>query len=198
MEETYYLVDFENVGLKGLEGARSLTKGDWVHLFSTRNAPKINTATLANFNATNLLVHEVPAKSQSVDMHLVSYLGYLLGSCADTPEIVILSNDTDYDDIVSYWKKEKGVIIKRRESIQAEAPKPAAKPARAKRTVDRGEARRAGEDPAEDKADRDGEKDREGRKAPGRGEAFRAGEDPAEDKADGDGEKVRQGRKASD
>jgi len=135
MEETYYLVDFENVGLKGLEGARSLTKGDWVHLFSTRNAPKINTATLANFNATNLLVHEVPAKSQSVDMHLVSYLGYLLGSCEDTPEIVILSNDTDYDDIVSYWKKEKGVIIKRRESILAEAPKPAAKPARAKRTV---------------------------------------------------------------
>ena len=136
MDENYYLVDFENVGLKGLEGARNLTKSDWVHLFSTRNAPKINTATLANFNATNLLVHEVPAKSQSVDMHLVSYLGYLLGSCEDVPQIVILSNDTDYDDIVSYWKKEKGVVIKRRESIQTEPPKAApAKPARAKRTV---------------------------------------------------------------
>ncbi|MBQ9720135.1 MAG: hypothetical protein IJV64_05500, partial [Oscillospiraceae bacterium] len=94
MEETYYLIDFENVGLKGLEGAQNLTKNDWVHLFSTRNAPKINTATLANFNATNLLVHEVPAKSQSVDMHLVSYLGYLLGSHETAPQIVILSNDT--------------------------------------------------------------------------------------------------------
>ena len=152
MEETYYLVDFENVGLKGLEGARSLTKGDWVHLFSTRNAPKINTATLANFNATNLLVHEVPAKSQSVDMHLVSYLGYLLGSCEDTPEIVILSNDTDYDDIVSYWKKEKGVIIKRRESILAEAPKPAAKPARAKRTVTAKKAAKEEKPQAEEKS----------------------------------------------
>lgn len=126
MQETYYLIDFENVGLKGLEGAQNLTKSDWVHLFSTRNAPKINTATLANFNATNLLVHEVPAKSQSVDMHLVSYLGYLLGSCETAPQIVILSNDTDYDDIVSFWNIEKGVIIRRRDKFQPEEPKPAA------------------------------------------------------------------------
>ena len=126
MEETYYLIDFENVGLKGLEGAQNLTKNDWVHLFSTRNAPKINTATLANFNATNLLVHEVPAKSQSVDMHLVSYLGYLLGSHETAPQIVILSNDTDYDDIVSFWNIEKGVIIRRRDKFQPEEPKSAA------------------------------------------------------------------------
>lgn len=126
MQETYYLIDFENVGLKGLEGAQNLTKNDWVHLFSTRNAPKINTATLANFNATNLLVHEVPAKSQSVDMHLVSYLGYLLGSHETAPQIVILSNDTDYDDIVSFWNIEKGVIIRRRDKFQPEEPKSAA------------------------------------------------------------------------
>ena len=126
MQETYYLIDFENVGLKGLEGAQNLTKNDWVHLFSTRNAPKINTATLANFNATNLLVHEVPAKSQSVDMHLVSYLGYLLGSHETAPQIVILSNDTDYDDIVSFWNIEKSVIIRRRDKFQPEEPKSAA------------------------------------------------------------------------
>ena len=136
MEETYYLIDFENVGLKGLEGAQNLTKSDWVHLFSTRNAPKINTATLANFNATNLLVHEVPAKSQSVDMHLVSYLGYLLGSCETAPQIVILSNDTDYDDIVSFWNIEKGVIVTRRDKFQPEEPKPAApKPAKGRKAA---------------------------------------------------------------
>ena len=136
MEETYYLIDFENVGLKGLEGAQNLTKNDWVHLFSTRNAPKINTATLANFNATNLLVHEVPAKSQSVDMHLVSYLGYLLGSHETAPQIVILSNDTDYDDIVGFWNIENGVIIKRRDKFQPEEPKSAApKAAKAKKAA---------------------------------------------------------------
>ena len=117
-EETYYLIDFENVGLKGLEGAEKLTAHDHVHLFSTRNAPKITTAILANFNGTNLLVHEVPAKSQSVDMHLVSYLGYLLGSCKPVPKIVILSNDTDYDDIVQFWKTELNVAVKRRDKFE--------------------------------------------------------------------------------
>ena len=117
-EETYYLVDFENVGLKGLEGAEKLTARDRVHLFSTRNAPRITTAILANFNGTNLLVHEVPAKSQSVDMHLVSYLGYLLGSCRPVPKIVILSNDTDYDDIVQFWKTELNVTVKRRDRFE--------------------------------------------------------------------------------
>lgn len=123
-EETYYLIDFENVGLKGLEGAEKLTTHDHVHLFSTRNAPKITTAILANFNGTNLLVHEVPAKSQSVDMHLVSYLGYLLGSCRPVPKIVILSNDTDYDDIVQFWKTELNVAVKRRDKFGKASPPP--------------------------------------------------------------------------
>ena len=123
-EETYYLIDFENVGLKGLEGAEKLGPQDHVHLFSTRNAPKINTATLAHFNGTNLLVHEVPAKSQSVDMHLVSFLGYLLGSCQPVPTIVILSNDTDYDDICQFWKTERSISVVRRDRF--EEPKPSA------------------------------------------------------------------------
>lgn len=129
-EEIYYLIDFENVGLKGLEGAEKLGSQDHVHLFSTRNAPKINTATLAHFNGTNLLVHEVPAKSQSVDMHLVSFLGYLLGSCKPVPTIVILSNDTDYDDICQFWKAERSISVVRRDRF--EEPKPAAKKAPAK------------------------------------------------------------------
>ncbi len=129
-EDTYYLIDFENVGLKGLEGAEKLGPQDHVHLFSTRNAPKINTATLAHFNGTNLLVHEVPAKSQSVDMHLVSFLGYLLGNCTPAPTIIILSNDTDYDDICQFWKTERGISVTRRDRF--EEPKPASKKASAK------------------------------------------------------------------
>jgi len=125
MSETYYLIDYENVGKKGLEGAGKLTKSDWVHLFSTCQSEKITTATLANFNATNLLVHEVPAGSQSVDKHLLSFLGYLLGRSAGTPQIVIISNDTGYDDIVRFWKTEKGVVILRRGKLQPDEAKPA-------------------------------------------------------------------------
>lgn len=121
-EETYYLIDFENVGLKGLEGAEKLTGQDHVHLFSTCNAPKINTATLAHFNRTNLMVHEVPAKSQSVDMHLVSFLGYLLGCLNPIPTIVILSNDTDYDNIIQFWKAERDINVTRRGRFEETKP----------------------------------------------------------------------------
>lgn len=128
-EETYYLIDFENVGLKGLDGAEKLGPLDHVHLFSTRNAPKINTATLAHFNGTNLLVHEVPAKSQSVDMHLVSFLGYLLGKNNPVPTIVILSNDTDYDDICQFWKTERSIHVVRRDHFEEPKPVVQKKPA---------------------------------------------------------------------
>ena len=143
-EETYYLIDFENVGLKGLEGAEKLSVQDHVHLFSTRNAPKINTATLATFNGKNLVVHEVPAKSQSVDMHLVSYLGYLLGKHDPGPAIVILSNDTDYDDIVQFWKTELNVTVVRRDHF--EDPKPSVP----KKTA--GKAKASGKTAAKEKA----------------------------------------------
>lgn len=126
-EETCYLIDFENVGLKGLEGAEKLTRHDRVYLFSTRNAPKIDTATLSTFKRTHLLVHEVPAKGQSLDMHLVSYLGYLLGSCEPTPKFVIISNDTDYDDVAKFWNEELGVSVVRRERFHPEAARAAAR-----------------------------------------------------------------------
>jgi hypothetical protein len=131
-EDTFYLIDFENVGLKGLEGAEKLTRHDHVYLFSTRNAPKIDTATLSTFNNTNFEVHEVPAKSQSLDMHLVSYLGFLLGKYIDSPKlamrVVIVSNDTDYDDVAQFWNRRLDISVSRRERFHAEAAKAAGIP----------------------------------------------------------------------
>lgn len=62
MKNNYFLIDYENVGTKGLEGAENLNSNDYIHLFPTRNAPKITTTILATFNSTNFKVHEVPVK----------------------------------------------------------------------------------------------------------------------------------------
>lgn len=110
-KKNYYLVDYENVGVKGLEGAEHLNDNDYVHLFSTRNAPKITTAILATFNSTNFKVHEVPVKNQSVDMHLVSYLGYLIGTDGTSSNYVIISKDNDYLNIIKYWKNENNIPV---------------------------------------------------------------------------------------
>ncbi|ORX87685.1 hypothetical protein BCR32DRAFT_289168 [Anaeromyces robustus] len=116
----YYLIDFENVGVSGLIGAENLNSNDYVHLFSTKNASKITTATLATFNSTNLKVHEVPAKNQSVDMHLVSFLGFLIGTEGNSSKYYVISKDTDYQNIIKFWKNESNITINYKENLVSE------------------------------------------------------------------------------
>lgn len=116
--ETYYLVDFENVHEDGLSGSEHLGSHDHVHLFSTKNAPKISIEKLTCFNSTNLFTHEIPTGNQSLDMHLVSYLGYLIGTNNSNCKYVIISKDTDYDNIISFWKDCNNSHITRRNQIE--------------------------------------------------------------------------------
>lgn len=115
---TYYLVDFENVHEDGLSGSEHLGAQDHVHLFSTRNAPKISIEKLTHFNATNLYTHEVPIGNQSLDMHLISYLGYLIGTNVNNIcKYVIVSKDTDYDNVISFWREHNCPNIARQNQI---------------------------------------------------------------------------------
>lgn len=116
--ETYYLIDFENVHEDGLSGSEKLGKHDHVHLFSTKNAPKISIEKLTNFNSVDLSFHEISVGNQSLDMHLVSYLGYLIGINVNNKfKYVIISNDSDYDNIISFWKKQNNSNVTRQNKI---------------------------------------------------------------------------------
>jgi hypothetical protein len=113
MEKTYYLIDFENVGSDGLKGCDQLKKNDQIHLFYTNNANKISLDVFSRRGEAELYVHKVPVKSQSLDMHLVSYLGYLLGINEESCSYVIISKDTDFDNIIKFWQEEKDAKISR-------------------------------------------------------------------------------------
>jgi hypothetical protein len=113
MEKTYYLIDFENVGSDGLKGCDQLKKNDQIHLFYTNNANKISLDVFSRRGEAELYVHKVPVKSQSLDMHLVSYLGYLLGINEENCSYVIISKDTDFDNIIKFWQEEKDAKISR-------------------------------------------------------------------------------------
>ena len=133
-KETYYLVDFENVHEAGLANVEKLGIHDHVHIFSTVNAPKISLGLLTIFNSAHLCSHIVSAGKQSLDMHLVAYLGYLLGTtvCAKS-RYVIISNDADYDNIIKFLREQTAADIVRRISFAAKSsiissPKPSAKP----------------------------------------------------------------------
>lgn len=100
-----YLVDFENVHEAGLLGMDLLTPEDSVYVLHTSLTDKIALSTLDNVQAWVRVIPVLPG-SQSLDMHLASFLGYLIGKEED-PETryVIVSNDTDYWGITSYWNK---------------------------------------------------------------------------------------------
>ena len=112
-----FIVDFENVGIDGIGNADVLGLEDHVHLFCTRNSAKICPSVLAGFNSTNLLTHVVPQGDQSVDMHIVTYLGYLIAQKNPKDEFFIISKDKDYDNVIKFWKDEQGITVKRLERL---------------------------------------------------------------------------------
>ncbi|MCM1112935.1 MAG: PIN domain-containing protein [Muribaculum sp.] len=119
--ETFYLIDFENVHEDGLSGSENLGSHDHVYLFYTKNSAKINIQKLTAFRSVHLSTFEIPNGNQSLDMHLVSCLGYLIGTNPNSKyKYIIVSKDTDYDNIISFWKEKKRSDIIRRNRISAQ------------------------------------------------------------------------------
>lgn len=114
--ETFYLVDFENVHNEGLENIDSLKQTEHVHIFSTENALNIRMDIVFS-KVIDIKGHIVPARKQSLDMHLVSYLGHLLGIHGKQCAYVIISKDTDYDNVIKFWKEEGYSNISRKQKI---------------------------------------------------------------------------------
>ena len=117
--KTFYLIDYENVNSDGLEGCDKLGNSDQIVIFFTQNAKRIDMSEIANHGAADLDMVEVPAGKQSTDIHISSYLGYLAGIHADSKcSIVIVSKDSDYDNVIKFWKNKTGLNISRKEQIK--------------------------------------------------------------------------------
>ena len=117
--KTFYLIDFENVHNDGIANIESITKEEHVHIFSTQNATNIR-RDIFWLNG-DIKSHLVPVRKQSSDMHLVSYLGHLLGVYGKECSYVIISKDKDYDNIVKFWKEEGYPNISRKEKLPGTA-----------------------------------------------------------------------------
>lgn len=117
--ETFYLIDYENVNSDGLEGCSELERTDHIIIFFTQNAKKLDMCDIAKHGDAEIKMYEVPSGKQSADMHISSYVGYLIGICsAYSCSIVIVSKDTDYDNVIKFWKKESEIKISRRNQIK--------------------------------------------------------------------------------
>lgn len=98
-----YLIDFENVHDGGLSGIHSLNEEDCVYILYTENANKLILDYLLDIRVP-FVVKKVANGKQSLDMHLVSFLGYLIGCEPDEGrQYAIVSHDTDFDNVCQFW-----------------------------------------------------------------------------------------------
>ena len=106
MSKIYYFVDYENVHEAGITGMDKLPKDSEVHLFYSQNANKLN-LDLLRFVKAKVRVHKVKPGKQSLDMQMVSYLGYCIGDEDKEGTFVLVSKDTDYANTVLHDRTER-------------------------------------------------------------------------------------------
>lgn len=113
-----YLVDYENTGMNGLVGCDKLQSVDRIILFFTKNNSKIDMSVIANHGEADFKMIEVSSGKQSADLHIGSYLGYLLAEKkSGGHEFVIVSKDSDFDNLLKFWKVKTNVKLKRAPAI---------------------------------------------------------------------------------
>lgn len=128
--EVFYLIDYENVHGDGLSGCQDLGKTDHIVIFFTQNAKNISMSDISNHGQADLEMIEVPAGKQSADIHIGSYMGILAGKYGKNCKVVIVSKDTDFDNVIKFCKEKTGISASRTQQIKK-------KPATTKTTTDK-------------------------------------------------------------
>jgi hypothetical protein len=110
-----YLIDYENV--KNLTGIQELNKTDTVIIFYTENAKSLTFEDHINIKnaAVEIDYKKVTTGKNALDFQLSSYLGFLIGQ--GRTEFCIISKDQGFDSVISFWKNEKNISIKRRDCL---------------------------------------------------------------------------------
>ena len=113
----YYLIDFENVKSRGMEGVDLLTEEDTVCIFYSDNADSMTFDLHQKLNETKakIIYHKVAVGTKNaLDFQLATYLGYLI--CEQQKEDVhpnyfIVTKDNGFYSLMVYWKAE-GVPVR--------------------------------------------------------------------------------------
>ena len=127
-----YLIDFENVHEEGFSALGRLGDKDAVYCFFTRNVAKISMSALAGMRSGQLHFIEAESGKQSLDLALVSYLGYLIGTKPQELYYDIVSNDNGFSKVAEFWNKRgNGLRVRIRKTndlkqkAEAKQPSPA-------------------------------------------------------------------------
>ncbi len=108
----YYLIDYENVKVHGLNGIGKLTKEDCICIFYSENADSLTFGLhrrLMESKATVIYQKVEVGTKNALDFQLSSYLGYIICENREKEEetYYIVTQDGGFSCLVSYWAKRK-------------------------------------------------------------------------------------------
>lgn len=112
----HFLIDYENRNEYGLSGIRELSEEDHVYILFSQNACKLDLNVISD-TASRIHAIKVQSGRQSLDMHLVSCLGFLINQYGTENTYYIISDDTDFDKVIEFWKA-RGYNVSRVKSIE--------------------------------------------------------------------------------
>ena len=107
----YYLVDYENTNVNGLNGITNLSDTDVVCIFYSENAQNISFGLHRRLNeskAKKIYQRVEVGTKNALDFQLSSYLGYIIKENSENQyDYYIVAKDDGYKALSLYWKRKK-------------------------------------------------------------------------------------------
>lgn len=104
-----FLIDYENIGVHGLDGIDKLTEKDSIYIFYTDNANKLTFDLHHEITEAKAKVKYMKVGNggnNALDFQLVSYLGWLIKEHPGE-DFFIVSKDKGFNCMQKFWAKEK-------------------------------------------------------------------------------------------
>ena len=104
----YFLVDYENVNVAGMNGLKNLSEEDTLIIVYSENASTMTFGLHKRLIETKATVeyHDVNLGTKNtLDFQLSSHLGYLIGICPEpqNEHFYIVSKDNGFQVLQQYW-----------------------------------------------------------------------------------------------
>lgn len=106
----YYLIDYENVHVAGLNGIGSLTEDDKVVIFYSDNSDSLTFGLHRRLMTASceIIYQKVETGTKNaLDFQLSSYLGYIINENEKEIKYFIVTKDNGFSVLVTYWQKKK-------------------------------------------------------------------------------------------
>ena len=107
----YYLVDYENTNVNGLNGITNLSETDVVCIFYSENAQNMSFGLHKRLNeskAKKIYQKVEVGTKNALDFQLSSYLGYIIKENSENQyDYYIVAKDDGYKALSLYWKRKK-------------------------------------------------------------------------------------------